>query len=165
MAQIHNSELLQELKDGGKIQQLRDIIPNQLAEKVVPVMEVNPKLLRRCDVAVSGTRTSTGSTTLYTTPTDKDFYLTSALMEVGSDVTADNTGSYLRVVINGTNVDIIYLRKPTTVATSQALSQDFSGCPIKLDRGSTIIMNLSFTVGAASQHALITGYTVNNIRA
>ncbi len=42
---IYNSDVTKELRDGGKIS-LRDAIPNQLAEKVVPVMEVNPKFYK-----------------------------------------------------------------------------------------------------------------------
>jgi hypothetical protein len=50
MAQIFNSELKKQLIDGAKLQTSKDVIPSQLADKVVPVMEVNPKLLKYCGI-------------------------------------------------------------------------------------------------------------------
>ncbi len=44
MSQINRTELLKGMRDDAKIQNAESI-PTQLAEKVVPVLEVNPRLL------------------------------------------------------------------------------------------------------------------------
>lgn len=47
MAEIHNSDLSKEIIDKAKLQLSFDKLPTQLAEKVVPTLEVNPDISRR----------------------------------------------------------------------------------------------------------------------
>lgn len=158
MAQIYNTKLISELKEGAKLQQLRDIIPSQLAEKVVPVMEVNPKLLRRTNILRSSSRsTTTNGLTIYTTPTNQDFYLTYAQLNYMTDAAADNTTLRLTCTIDGATRDILTVCKQTLTATSGNIILPLQ-YPIKIDRGTNIQLVMAFTVGASIAYPVIGGY-------
>lgn len=83
MAKITNSDLTHELVDGAKIQTAFDRVPNELAEKVVPVMEVNPKLLKNCTILINS------SANTYTVPAGKILYFCGFNMNAYSN-TANN---------------------------------------------------------------------------
>lgn len=168
MATIHNTDLTKELKDGGKLQQLRDVIPSQLADKVVPVMEVNPKLLRRSNIVRSGGSITAGSATIYTTPGDKDFYLTACSASFIKDAANDNaTGRFNAIVatVEGIAQNLISFAVLTLTAQQQTVTISFP-TPIKIDKN-TAISIASTTIGAGSfaKYGNIVGYTVDNINA
>lgn len=155
MATIHNTDLTKELKEGGKLQQLRDVIPSQLADKVVPVMEVNPKLLRRTEVSFS--RTSTAGT-IATLPAGRDFYITGFTLGVLKLVTDTGTDASLTVVVKGETIKLAVIPGITLTAQDQIIALNLTA-PIKVDQGSNLI-----TAGAniSKITATILGYYVDN---
>lgn len=169
MATINNSDLFKELKEGIKLQQLRDVIPSQLADKVVPVMEVNPKLLRRTNLIKSQSATANSNTTIYTTPTDKDFFLTNFVMQGIKDAVCDMaTGQffYLTVVIDGATTSLAPVSGITLTAQSERVVVVLAH-PLKIDKGTNIILARggAFAAGVFSRSATIMGYLVENINA
>jgi hypothetical protein len=165
MANIYNSDLINEIREGGKIQQNVDNIPNQLADKVVPVMEVNPKILRRINIIKAYTSAATGESTVYTTPTDKDFYLVGYSLNSVKNAACDGTNVYMEGVLStGEAITIDYWLSLTLTADKYNNSMSFSQ-PILLKRGSVIKVATNFGVGAQTKTALIYGYTVDNIKA
>lgn len=163
MATIYNSELTKELINAAKIQTSRDIVPNQLAEKVIPVMEVNPKLLRRTNIMKASTKTTTGTQTVYTAPTDKDFYLTDLQLAWSKDVANDGISAFWVITIDGDSAttNILRLYGQTLTANQIVETISFSN-PIKIARGSTLSISHSFTVGASSIAGSLFGYTIDN---
>jgi hypothetical protein len=166
MAQIHNTDLTRELKEGGKLQQLRDVIPSQLADKVVPVMEVNPKLLRRTNIVKSISSTaSAGTTTIYSIPQGQTFYMTSAHISFTKDVVCDVArGRYaITCTIDGVSLSIpLEVSINTLTAESQSMALDFSH-PIKVDAGTNIQVNsFTYAAGTSARCAGITGYLTSN---
>ena len=150
MAQIHNSDLSKELREGAKIQLSFDNIPNQLAEKVVPVMEVNPKLLKYANIVKSATVNNT-TTTLYTTQDGRDFYLTAFMVGCDSTVTR-----YITITVDGASVNI------GTTNNSGGNMMINLNTPIKIDKAT----NITGTSGGASNaYFTIIGYTIDNSRA
>jgi len=150
--------LSKELIDGAKIQINQDVVPNQLAEKVVPVMEVNPKLLRRCNILRTGTRTTTGLGTIYTTSATKDTYLVAATLSMTSSALADNVIGYLTVVCEGqAETRLLIIEKETLTAGSQVTNLSLS-IPIKLARNSSTRYASTFTAGAVSISATLLMY-------
>ena len=97
MATIYNSDLFKEMASAGALQQAVDKIPNQLAEKVVPVMEVNPKLFRRINIIKQDDLQNATSSTTYTTPTDKDFFLTNLNFSYIKTNTATTAAIYVNL--------------------------------------------------------------------
>jgi len=166
MSQIYNSDLTNEIRDGAKIQQNVDTIPNQLADKVVPVMEVNPKLLRVVNFIVGGTSNTTGSTSIMTLPTDKDTFLTDLTLEVSKNVTCDSVYVELNATLKGGKaVQLAYLHFQTLTLTDNInISKSFT-VPIQLERGSQIAVNGNFAAGASSRGVQLFGYQVENIKA
>jgi len=167
MATIYNSDLSKELVDGAKIQVSSDKIPNQLGQTVVPVMEVNPKMLRICNVAKHSVQLTTGSLTVFTTSAYNDFYLNSAYVEFIKDVTCDiATGSIsFATTINGVATRLLDF--PVITATAQPLvgAAISFPVPLKIDRGAAITLSGTFTAGVLVRSCGITGFTVDNINA
>jgi hypothetical protein len=158
MANINNTQLSKELIDGAKIQVSHDKIPTQLADKVVPVMEVNPKSFRRINVVKQTQNTGT-TATIYTTPTDKDFYLVGYNLSLIKDVTATSVLTRLRAVIDGATVDIAQIMGITLTPQERTISNSFS-VPIKLDRNTTLTVANSTNVANTNTGCSIIGYTV-----
>jgi len=164
MSQIHNTDLFNEIRDAGKIQTSRDILPSQLADKVVPVMEVNPKLLRYPNIVISSGTTATGVVTMVnTTSSAKDFYITHAYISITKDVVCDAaTGSIsISATINGAARTIVGCSIITLTAQDKTISLDFSH-PLKIDRGTSITLTGTYTAGVMSRIATIAGYYVEN---
>jgi len=155
MANIYNSELTKQLIDGAKLQTGRDTIPNQIAEKVVPVMEVNPKLLRRTTIV----RTVATAGTIYTTPTNQDFYLTGVQYSLTKDATCDlATGrSTINAVIGGLATEIIGHVTITLTAYNQTITKVFDH-PLKIDRGTNITCSITTTAGVCVRFFSINGF-------
>jgi len=164
MAKIYNSDLFKELKDGAKIQQAVDRIPNEIAEKVIPVMEVNPKLLRTINIIKNVYGTATGNLTVYSVPSNKDFYLVGADISAQEDALSTNTATYIAATIDGAAVRILQLSKLTLTADSKNGSISFN-TPIKIDRGTNITLSNSFGAGAAVKTCTIYGYVIDNSNA
>lgn len=158
MVTIYNSDLSKELRDGTKNQQLRDTLPTQLADKVVPVMEVNPRMLRR--ITFLKGLGGTGTTTIYTTPVDKEFYLVGCSLSICKVVGDTGSVGYLKTTQDGVINSVISYAGVTTTADSQTISRDFS-LPIKIDKNTAITITAT---GAFTRiEANIQGYFVENI--
>jgi hypothetical protein len=164
---IYNSELSTELREGAKIQQGIDPTPSELADKVIAVMEVNPKLLRNIEILASAATTGTGASTIMTTPRDKDIYVTEITLGIIKDVLCDvATGTYaINTTINGVSRPLVNTPILTLTAQNQNLVISFSR-PIKLDRNVTIALaSASSTAGIFNRSTIIFGYYVENINA
>lgn len=162
MAQIHNSTLTKELTEGARLQVARDIIPSQIAEKVVPVMEVNPKLLRVDNIIKQGGFTNDTAGVIYTTPSgNQDFYLTSVALSVIKDATSTSTLSRIRVIVDGVTTYLIPIAHITLTAQNFSYSLTLKN-PIKIDRNTSISVITAANVANIACYGSITGYLVDN---
>lgn len=163
MATIHNTELFKELKEGAKLQQLNDVVPSELAKSIVPVMEVNPKLLRRVNVVRRATASNATSAAIFTIPTDKDFYLTGCSISTIKDATSTSIRSDINAFVDGDNTarELLAIASITLTAQSATNSIDFS-IPVKLTRGTQIVLANSTNVANIVSIGCIYGYTVDN---
>jgi len=121
---------------------------------------------RYCNIIRSNSRNTTGSSTVYTTPTDKDFYLQAVLLSWEANAASDCTEFWVNVTTDTENVAsqrILGARRTTLTAGrgEQILSLVK---PIKLARNTQVTLNQSFTVGAASMGASVIGYTVETTK-
>lgn len=164
MATIYNSDLTNQLRDGAKIS-LRDAIPNQIADKVVPTMEVNPKLFRRINVVEAAGRSAASSVAVYTTPVGKDFFLVSYQVAFIKDVTNDHaTGgvNLMTAVINGRTINLASAAIITLTAQNGIITVQ-PNIPIKIDQNTAITLG-AVTIGAGVfvRQCNIQGYLVDN---
>jgi len=162
MGKINNKNLIKGIIDGLNIQLNQSAVPVEYAEKVVPTFETNTKLLRRCNIVKQGARTTNGSSTLYATPTDKDFYLCSFWLQNISSATADNVSISLLATIEGISTAIIYFNKPTLTLFQETLQVSVP-FPIRLDRGTNVTISSTFTLGTSNTSAVIIGYTDDDL--
>lgn len=134
-----------------------DHISDQVNPVIQPTIEIKPRL----DVVRSLNSQTSGTMTIFTTPTNKDFYLVTANLSIIKDVVADLASGALivRCRINNRNADILLISLLTLTAQDISTANSYDP-PIKLDRGTTITVPGTFTVGAVSRSAAIAGYTV-----
>ena len=136
--------------------------PELDTSKIVLTSEINPKLLKFCNVVVRATSTTSSTSTIYTTPTDKEFYLTGISLSYSATVLNDQTRIYIQTQTLPSNLmaPIIDINVVTTVAQSNNFSRDFT-IPLKIAPGTIIGLVKSFTAGAGSYTANIVGYTID----
>jgi len=159
-AKIYNSDLTKNLVDGARLMTGSEIVPSELAEKVIPVLDVTPDFHRIANIIVSGACSNVTSVTIYTTPVDRDFYLCSAQLSMIKDVNSTSTYSYLGCTPeNGLGCELIYLSELTGTVQIVNLAQNYS-TPIKLKRGSDVNLGHSTNVANIVSRAVITGYTI-----
>jgi hypothetical protein len=159
MATIYNNQTLREIQRAGGIQQNIDAIPMKLGDTVIPVIECNPKLLQPVKIVRSNVATNATVATVYTTPTDQDFYLTSLSMSVIKDVTSTAIISYTSVIIDGMSNRLMRIYGLQLTPQSSNMAVSFVP-PIKLDRGSVIVVGNDTLVANISAAASITGFVV-----
>jgi len=132
---------------------------DEILDNIVPVVIVEPKV----DIVIGSTLDNGTSLTLYTTPTDKDFYLTTAQMNVIKDVTSTSNRSRLLVTINGVSQQLLTLASLTLTPQNITVAQNYR-IPIKLDRNTGVIITNSTNVANISTSASISGYTVETVK-
>ena len=142
-----NTNITQEIKSALGLSELTGY-PRKVADAIIPVLQVNKKY---CNVVRSTLLIA--PTTLYTTPTNKDFYLCSAWISAVGNST-DVLERIMTVTINGEAQVILQFKVITaTAGTSETLS--INPCiPIKIDRGTNIVIS-----GQELGSAGIVGYT------
>jgi len=157
MGTIYNSDLQKEAKEAFRIQQNIDVIPSKFDEKIIPVCEVNPKLLRRIKV-VKNTATSNATTsTIYTTPVNQDFFISGLMLGVIKDGTSTSIVSTITTTIDGATTILAAIPSITLTAQSEMISISFP-FPIKIDRNVTITCTNSTNVANVVSRAVIYGY-------
>lgn len=166
MATIYNSDLIKELTSAASIQVSKDKVPNQIAEKVVPVIDVNPKLLRRSVVLNPGTYRITNATagTLFTTDANRDTTITGFSFSYIKDTTSTATQLQLRVTINGAVVRLIEIAGISLTAADGNLNVVLP-FPIKIDRNTNVTLNSDTAVANFQISAVIYGYVVDTSNA
>lgn len=166
MAKIYNSELSKILQVEAGLQASRDKVPDELAEKVVPVINVNPNHNKFLNYLAHGNTTSiSASNTIATTSTTKDTFLCALTMSIVKDAAYDGaTGSSYRVLVtlDETNASTVIgaITLLTLTAQTDTIHITFP-FPIKLKKGSTITSTLTAggTAGTMGRNVTIYGYT------
>jgi hypothetical protein len=163
MATIHNSEILREVREGGSLQPGADIIPSVLQNTIVPVMEVNPKLLRRITLIKQAGTASSGAVTVATTATDKETWLVGFSMGLQKDVTCDLSTNVMSLSITPyQSAQVAIFHFPILTLTVQSFSVVTPlPFPIKLTPGSSITISSGVhTAGSLYKCATVWLYEV-----
>lgn len=157
MAKIYNNEVGKRLAKNAGIQVSVDKVPIELAEKIVPTMETNIELLRKCTRREYGLANNSASATVYTTPTDRDFYLCGAQLSYIKDATATSAYSRLNVSVDGAILSIIHIPQFTLTAGNGSVAININP-PLKVDRGTAISVVNSTNVANVQTAGNIWGY-------
>lgn len=143
--------------------QLRKEFNIPLAENVTlpvnnsiqPVYEVKKKI---CNIVRSSTATNSTSSTIYTTPSDKDFYLSSYVLTVIKDATATSISTRISVIIDGATQVLSRIDGITLTAQAHTITLGLP-IPIRIDRSTNIVVTNTTAVANVIGAATIVGYT------
>jgi hypothetical protein len=150
----YNTAILKNLSDFWRLK--GDALPSELNDTIVPVFDVRPP----ANIIRTASAVNTGAAqTLYTTPTDQDFFLTNALIGVIKDVTATSTNSQLKVTIDGVARTILNIPGLTLTVQNQSVPMAYPN-PIKVDRGTNITLENSTGVGNVTSTAAVVGFLI-----
>lgn len=156
--EIQSTEIKQGIINATKINPSVNKIPSTLGNQIIPTLEVNPLINAICDVVAQTTASNTTAATIYTTPTDKDFYLTSLTLSIIKDATSTSTFSDVRTTINGASVILTRIAGFTLTAQNSNMSLTLP-IPVKLDRGVAITVNNGTNVANITSIGCIQGFT------
>lgn len=152
-----SKDVANNLIDGLKLNTASDTIPKFVAAVIQPVFEVKRRI---ANIVRTSNATTTATVTIFTTPSDRDFYLTGISFNIIKDATCDlATGRInISVTVEGTGQTALSLG--TITLTAQNISEAVTlNPPLKLDRNTAVaISSASFTVGVLNRTASIVGY-------
>lgn len=145
-------------QDLNRIFDLKGESTDLVADYIQPVMPISPF----ANIVRNVVSTTTGGT-IYTTPADKDFYLTSVFLSYSKDNV--NTATEIAIVctILGVQRYIMDFAVIATTAQSDSNAIVFN-VPLKIDRNTAIFLNSTNATAAFRMAGLITGYTVETTK-
>jgi len=144
MVENQNTDIPNRIAEDTKLSP--QFIPSKINENIQPVLISNPR--ENATIVRSGTAVNT-TTTLYTTPTTGDFYLT------GFNISNNNTGNanaYMTITIDG-NTQTIGTMRGCVGGYAQNLTN-----PIKVDKNTSITITSNNALGVTG--ACIFGFLV-----
>lgn len=157
---IHNSNIIKRLIDEAKIQVSVDKVPDQLAEKILAVLNVNPPKNIKLSQA---TASDTTSTTLLTCSSTKKTFMTNLNLSLAKDDISDAT--YVRITLQAENQagrSAFYLRfEPLTAASNLTQNLNFP-FPIELKKGSEVLITIDSATASIDASGLIYYYEVED---
>ena len=162
MAYIDNTDTKKEMNDAMRGNAVSNIAPTKINDSVQPVININPKDYRRCNIVRGQTLGTSGTTTaIYTTPSDKDFYLCNYSLSIIKDATCDIASGAITasITVDGASRIIAGIAVLTTTAQNSVITVSFNS-PIRLDRNTSVSLTGTFTVGSLQRTHSIVGYTV-----
>lgn len=154
--QNNNSSISQDI---NRIFDLKGESTNLVSDIIMPVVPI----VRQIDIVRNGTSSASGALTAYTTPSDKDFYLTGIFLNISCDAASDWVTASYTATIQGVSRAFAYIAKLTLTATQQQVSIQYP-IPIKIDRGTNIVNSLTFAAGNTIRAYSLQGYTVETTK-
>jgi hypothetical protein len=113
-----------------------DNVSSDIEDYIQPVIEVNPRL-NKVGFAFVGTSTNATSSTIFTTSSSNDTYITAMILSVIKDVTSQSSVTNISVTINGASVIICSIPSITLTVQNQSVSIQLTN-PIKIDKGTNV---------------------------
>lgn len=156
---INNSETVQALRSATQPQDPTELSPS-FSNSVVPVIEINPERLRKTTYVATGGLINATSGSIYTTPTDRDFFMTGATIAYIKDATS--TATLIRMQLStdyNTNIQIFDIPCLTLTPQNGALSLSFNP-PLKLKRGIIVAVTADTATANITVRGTIQGYIV-----
>lgn len=153
MIQSFNQLLLNEATKKFNIKN-GNFFTNATPNFLTPVIEIREKGFTK-----TAGSTGSGAVTVYTTPTDKDFYICSGYYSISKDATCDSASGPISITYVQDGQTMILLQVPIITLTAQTLTT--TTCfpyPIKCDRGTNISMVGTFTAGAMTRVSGVSGF-------
>ncbi len=119
----------------------------------VATIPINPS----CRVLRSASAINATSGTIFTTPTDRDFYLVAAMLSMIKDVTSTSADTTLGVPVDGVTQAILRIPGISLTPQNDVIAISFP-YPIKVDRNAQIVITNSSNVANIVTRGSIIGY-------
>lgn len=159
MSIIYNEEIMKKILRETRLQQLRDKIPNELADKILPTLNVNPDKSIKITNALSSDATSANIKILSTT---KDTYIVGVELAVSKDAVSDSLQVAIRGEVFGLSpFNLTTMRLEPTTAAQNLNSYRVFPFPIKMKKGSTISLTSSTATASIDLMATLFYYEVD----
>jgi len=149
----HNNPTISENQRRALNLKSGDFASNEVGEVIMQTIPITSIV----NVVADRNSTTTGTGTIYLTPSDKDFYLTAIHFNVVQNAACDSDNSFLTISVNGT-IRYIVLGTNAGVVNNVVADIPFNP-PVKLDRGFSMQLAGNFTAGLHRKTATIFGYT------
>ena len=155
MATINRSSIITNASNELNIQQGVNATPKEASNNIALVYNVNPKYT---DVLRSTSKSTTGSGAIYTTPSDKDFYITYLQLSYRCDNTCDTTEISISGSMSGITRTIArFIRTGAGTADKDTLVINFP-FPLKMDKNVAINHTSTFAAGNITFTSTIGGF-------
>jgi len=158
MSRINNTETIKRILDDAGIQTAIDKVPQELTEKVLPVLISNPIY------QVKSKRNSANDQTsalIHSTSSTKRTFLIGASISCSKDVVSDSIKSTVSCTLKGAQSSSILtiLYEPTTAASN--LSQNITfPIPVELEKGTNINVTNSTATASIDTEGFVYYYEV-----
>lgn len=152
-----NKQLVNTAIDELKLNPRTDAVPQQVIPTIQPVFELKRKTIT---VFSSASASNATSALVYTTPSDRDFYLVASHLSMKKDGSSPSTSSSIVAVPDstGAGVAINFVQGSASLAQEAHIYMDYP-LPIKLKRNSQITVTNSSGTATIIASAFIYGYT------
>lgn len=152
MVKIYNPDLFKE------IQRKFNLKGEEISETydgIMPCVNIKPRI----NVVASATLADSGATSasIYSVPSDKDFYVTSVSLSYSKDVNATTTYFAIYANVDGSTKYLAWIATVAGVAEHDSLTLAFP-YPIRIDKAGTIGVVVSANVASFRMAGGITGY-------
>ncbi len=155
---ITNSDTVKELQEAAGLQFAMDMEEKDIQKLIVPTIEINPKLLRFCNIVKNATASNATAATIFTTPANQDFYLLAAQMSMIKDASATSLASSIDLTPEGAQLaSIMVIRGISLTAQNDSLTISFP-VPLKLERNTTITINNTTATATVVSSGMIVGF-------
>ena len=153
MAKINNPELIRGLINKAKINLAVDQVPSQLAEKIVPMLNVTPEY----KVFIADGRASDATSfTIYTASTKKRTFVCGGGLSLSKDAVNNSVSSDITLTPKGRKPnEFITIRYEPLTAGSNMFYIPSLLHPIELQKGSTITVNNNAALASIDCHGTI----------
>lgn len=164
MAKINNQAVVQKLIDELKLYPGADVIPTEVADKILPTFQINDQevnVTREAATVVDvGNKAGSGSAAVYAVPSTGKFYLTNCSFAINIEgaSASSNYGGMKVTPKGGTAAYILFCRvyNAANSGNNEALSFNLQN-PLLLEPGSNITVDSASAAGDAM--GTIVGYT------
>lgn len=155
---LQSADAKRAFSDATKTQALE--CPVRVGDTIIPIVDITPRKNRIVNLIKNATASNATSATVYSVPTTQDFYLTGFHCSYIKDATSTATSCGINFTEAETGLVIYYnFGCFTLTANSGTMERDFT-FPIRVKRGTNILVVASTNVANIQVQATIQGYLV-----
>lgn len=157
MATIYNGDMLNKLAEDCNLQTSREKTPTELAEKILPVVNVENKKIITC---ATGTCSDSLTAGVFNTSATKRTFITGYTLTYSKDVNATATYCALTITdLYGSILNLGVMRFEPLTAGSDSIASDFT-FPIEVKKASSVAIACSTNVASIDVSAVIHYYEI-----